>query len=59
MNPNQGAHTNIPIYGVPIPEEQQNYLDGTPQKYDLLMVTSEDTTNDCFGRRRRRHSQFP
>lgn len=49
MNPNQGGHTNIPIFGVPIPEEQQNYLDGTPQRWDLLAITSEDTTNDCFG----------
>lgn len=48
-NPNQGGHTAIPIFGVPIPEEQQNFLDGTPQKWDLLAVISEDTTNDCFG----------
>lgn len=48
-NPNQGGHTSIPIFGVPIPESQQNYVDGTPQKWDLLAVTSEDTTNDCFG----------
>ena len=47
-NPNQGGHTSIPIFGVPIPEEQQNYLDGKPQKWDLLAVTSEDTTNDCL-----------
>jgi hypothetical protein len=49
MNPNQGGHTSIPIFGVPIPETQQNYLDGKPQKADLLAVTSEETTNDCFG----------
>ncbi len=48
-NPNQGGHTAIPIFGIPIPEEQQNFLDGTPQKWNLLAVTSEDTTNDCFG----------
>ena len=48
-NPNQGGHTSIPIFGVPIPQAQQNFLDGTPQKYDLLGVTSEDTTNDCLG----------
>jgi hypothetical protein len=47
-NPNQGGHTSIPIFGVPIPEEQQNYLDGKPQKWDLLAVTSEDTTNNCL-----------
>jgi hypothetical protein len=48
-NPNQGGHTSIPIFGVPIPPAQQNFLDGKPQKWDLLAVTSEDTTNDCFG----------
>jgi hypothetical protein len=49
MNPNQGGHTAIPIFGVPVPEAQQNYLDGTPQRWDLLAVTSEDTTNNCLG----------
>ena len=49
MNPNQGGHTSIPIFGVPIPETQQNYLDGKPQKADLLAITSEETINDCFG----------
>jgi hypothetical protein len=34
---------------VPIPAAQRNYLDGKPQKWDLLAVTSEDTTNNCFG----------
>ncbi len=34
---------------MPIPQAQENFLDGTPQKYDLLAVTSEDTTNDCLG----------
>jgi hypothetical protein len=48
-NPNQGGHTSVPIFGVPIPPAQQNFLDGKPQKWDLLAVTSEDTTNDCFG----------
>jgi hypothetical protein len=48
-NPDQGGHTAIPIFGVPIPEAQQNYLDGKPQRWDLLAVTSEDTTNDCLG----------
>jgi len=49
LNPNQGGHTSIPVFGVPIPQSQQNYLDGKPQKWDLLEITSEDTTNDCFG----------
>lgn len=43
----QGAHTAIPVFGVPIPQEQQNYLDGTPQHFDLLLGTSEQTANDC------------
>ena len=49
MNPNQGGHTSIPIFQVPIPQAQENFLDGTPQRYDLLAITSEDTTNDCLG----------
>ena len=48
-NPNQGGHTAIPIFGVPIPEEQENYLDGKAQRWDLMAVTSEETTNDCWG----------
>jgi hypothetical protein len=48
-NPNQGGHTSIPIFGVPVPAAQQNYEDGKSQKMDLLAVTSEDTTNDCHG----------
>lgn len=49
MQPNQGGHTLVPIYGVPVPQEQQNFLDGTPQKWDLMVAMSEDTTNDCHG----------
>jgi hypothetical protein len=41
MNPAQGAHTAMPIFGVPIPEEQQNYLDGKPQSWNIDIVTSE------------------
>jgi len=48
-NPNQGGHTAIPIFGIPIPQVQQNYLDGKPQRLDLMAVTSEETTNNCFG----------
>lgn len=48
-NPNQGGHTAIPIFGVPVPEAQKNYLDGKPQRWDLMAVTSEETTNDCIG----------
>jgi hypothetical protein len=48
-NPNQGGHTAIPIFGVPIPAAQQNFLDGKPQRWNLLAMTSEDTTNNCRG----------
>jgi hypothetical protein len=47
MKPTQGAHTSIPIFGIPVPEMQQNYLDGKPQRWDLLAITSEQTANDC------------
>ncbi len=40
-NPLQGAHNATPIFGVPIPEEQANFLDGTPQKWNLDLTTSE------------------
>jgi hypothetical protein len=47
MKPTQGGHTAIPIFGVPIPEMQANYLDGKPQRWDLLAITSEQTANGC------------
>lgn len=51
MKPSQGGHTSIPIFGVPIPETQTNWvassLAGTPQTWDLLAITSEQTANDC------------
>ena len=40
-NPLQGAHDTNPIFGVPIPQEQSNWLDGTPQKWNLLLTPSE------------------
>ena len=48
-NRDQGGHTAIPIFGVPLPEEQRDFVDGKPQRVNLLGVTSEDTTNDCHG----------
>ena len=39
-NPLQGAHDTNPIFGVPIPQEQQNFLDGSPQGWDLLITPS-------------------
>ena len=49
MNPENGAHSSMPIFNVPIPEEQTNYLNGQPQSKSLLFVSSEGTANNCFG----------
>jgi hypothetical protein len=49
MNPENGAHSSMPILNVPIPEEQTNFVDGTPQSKSLLFVSSEGTANNCFG----------
>jgi hypothetical protein len=49
MNPENGGHSSMPVFNVPIPEEQSNYLDGTPQSKSLLFVSSEGTANNCFG----------
>ena len=47
QNPLDGGHTFIPIFGVPIPQEQQNFLTGAPVKLDLAINLSEQTANDC------------
>jgi hypothetical protein len=49
MNPENGGHSSMPIFNVPIPEEQSGFLDGTPQSKSLLFVSSEGTANNCFG----------
>ncbi len=49
MNPENGGHSSMPVFNVPIPEEQTNFLDGTPQSKSLLFVSSEGTANNCFG----------
>ena len=49
MNPENGGHSSMPVYNVPIPEEQTNWVDGTPQSKNLLFVSSEGTANNCFG----------
>jgi hypothetical protein len=49
MNPENGAHSSMPIFNVPIPEEQTNYLNGQPQSKNLLFVSSEGTANNCYG----------
>jgi hypothetical protein len=47
LNPLDGGHTFIPIFGVPIPQEQQNFLTGAPVSLDLAINLSEQTANDC------------
>lgn len=49
MNPENGGHSSMPVFNVPIPEEQTNFVDGTPQSKSLLFVSSEGTANNCFG----------
>ena len=49
MNPENGGHSSMPIFNVPVPEEQTNFVDGTPQSKSLLFVSSEGTANNCFG----------
>jgi hypothetical protein len=49
MNRENGGHSAMPILGVPMPEQQANYADGTPQKKNLLIVSSEEVSNNCFG----------
>src|SRR6202789_776581 len=41
MNPLQSGHNATPIFGVPLPEEQQNFLNGKPQTWNIDIVTSE------------------
>jgi hypothetical protein len=49
MNPENGGHSSMPVLNVPIPEEQSNFLNGEPQRKNLLIVSSEGTANNCFG----------
>lgn len=49
MNPENGGHSSMPILNVPMPDEQAHFVDGTPQRKNLLIVSSEDTANNCFG----------
>jgi hypothetical protein len=49
MNPENGGHSSMPVLGVPMPQTQAHFADGAPQKKDLLIVSSEDTANNCFG----------
>ena len=38
MNSENGGHSSMPVLGVPMPQEQAHYADGTPQKKNLLIV---------------------
>lgn len=50
MPTTQGAHSTMPVLGVPMPDEQSGYLDkGRPVGWDLLFVASEGTANNCSG----------
>jgi hypothetical protein len=49
MNPENGGHSSMPVYNVPIPEEQSGWANGKPQSKNLLLVASEGTANNCFG----------
>jgi hypothetical protein len=49
MNPENGGHSSMPVLGVPMPQTQAHFANGSPQKKDLLIVSSEDTANNCFG----------
>ena len=50
MQPTQGGHSSMPVLGVPIPEEQEAYLNkGFPVGWDLLFIASEGTANNCSG----------
>jgi hypothetical protein len=49
MNREQGGHSAMPVLGVPLPAEQAHVADGSPQKKNLLIVSSEETANNCFG----------
>ncbi len=49
MNPENGGHSAMPVLGVPMPQSQAHFADGAPQKKNLLIVSSEETANDCLG----------
>jgi hypothetical protein len=53
MNAENGGHSAMPILGVPVPQQQAHYADGTPQKKNLLVVSSEETANNCLGQQPR------
>lgn len=49
-NPTEGGHDANPIFGVPIPQQQSNFLDGSPVNMNLLLAASEAITPlACMG----------
>jgi hypothetical protein len=44
LAPNYGAHTVLPVLGVPVPDYQDNMLGSTR---DFLIMPSESTRNEC------------
>ena len=46
MSPDQGAHTVMPLYGVPVPEFQGYTAPDSLKKRDLLIVPSESSRGD-------------
>jgi hypothetical protein len=49
MNAENGGHSSMPVLGVPMPQAQAHFGDGSPEKKNLLIISSEDTANNCFG----------
>jgi len=50
MQTTQGGHSSMPVFGVPIPEEQEAYLkEGFPVGWDMVFISSEGTANNCSG----------
>ncbi len=49
MNPENGGHSAMPYYKVPMPEQQSGWGNGKPQSKDIMVVVSEGTANNCFG----------
>ena len=46
MSPDQGAHTAMPVFGVPVPEFQKYTGTGSLKKRDLMIVPSESSRGD-------------
>src|ERR1051326_9340725 len=49
MNAENGGHSAMPVLGLPLPAEQAHFVDGKPQKKNLLIAVSEATPHTCIG----------